>query len=233
MSATCASPPGGPIAATDRPVPYDWATLSPDWPRALVAPLSPAAHGAVAAWDPTRRPLVVARALPSDPADAVRLGLALPGRGRVGLAVREAALAARRPAPLLEDALAVAPAEWRPLLAGVAADLRRAGVPPRVHGSLAWQHLAAEPSRAFLTPSSDVDLLLAPPGWRELEAALALLGGRRGSPRLDGEVLLPGGRAVSWRELASGAARVLVKRAGGGALVPVAEVRRALDPAAP
>lgn len=233
MSASRVAPHGGPVAASDRPVPYDWATLRPGWPHALVAALSPAARAAVAAWDPTRRPLVVARAVPSDPADAVRLGLALPGRGRVGLAVREDAVAARRPAPLLEDALAAAPAEWRPLLAGIAADLRRAGVPPRVHGSLAWQHLAAEASRAFLTPSSDVDLLLAPPGWRELELALALLGARRGSPRLDGEVLLPGGGAVSWRELASGAARVLVKRSAGAALAPVAEVRRALEPAAP
>jgi phosphoribosyl-dephospho-CoA transferase len=67
-----------------------------------------------------------------------------------------------------------------------------------------------------------VDLLVRPRDAAALSRALDLLGSAAtgGPPRLDGEVLLPGGRAVAWRELAGGASSVLVKTGCGAALEP-------------
>jgi phosphoribosyl-dephospho-CoA transferase len=80
-----------------------------------------------------------------------------------------------------------------------------------------WQHLSGIP---YLTPASDVDLLVRPRDAVELRSALALLAasGPAGAPRLDGEVQLPDGRGVAWRELAARPDRVLVKSARGVAL---------------
>ena len=95
-------------------------------------------------------------------------------------------------------------------------------VTPRVFGSLAW---AALTGLDYLGPASDLDLLwpvLPPP---RMAALLAALGGieTRAPMRLDGEVLLPDGSGANWREIQAGAAEILVKRAGGVALLPRAD----------
>ena len=95
-------------------------------------------------------------------------------------------------------------------------------VTPRVFGSLAW---AALTGLDYLGPASDLDLLwpvLPPP---RMAALLAALGGveARAPMRLDGEVLLPDGSGANWREIQAGAAEILVKRAGGVALLPRAD----------
>src|SRR3954447_17708746 len=69
---------------------------------------------------------------------------------------------------------------------------------------------------SFPDRHSDVDLLFAPRGWGAVEELLAALGGLDGfgsadGPRLDGEILLPDGGAVAWRELASRPSKLLVK----------------------
>lgn len=212
----------------DRPEPHDWVLLRSGWRHAVAGPLAPAELAALESWDPARRPLVAARSRPEDARGALRLGLALPGRVRVGVVVQaDVVLERRRPLPL-EVVLPQAMPEWRAPLARLAGDLRGRGTPARVFGSLAWQHVAADPALEYVTPASDVDLLLAPTSWRGLQEALATLSGWRGPPRLDGEALLPGGLAVSWRELASGGERVLAKGPAGAAIVAVSGLRRAL-----
>ena len=122
-------------------------------------------------------------------------------RRRVALLLDPAAIArigpplgaARRPARARARLVARAPPSR-----SIAA--RAGGVLLRVYGSLAWQHLSGLPS---VTAGSDVDLLAEPRSATELRSALELLRAREAdcAPRLDGEVVLAGGRAVAWREL--------------------------------
>jgi phosphoribosyl-dephospho-CoA transferase len=126
----------------------------------------------------------------------------------------------------LAEAVPSAPAAWRGAMQSLGAQAHRAGLEPRVHGSLAWQHLTGEP---HLTPTSDLDLLLAVKDRGQLEAALELLGRweRPAGVAADVELALPAG-GVAWRELASGAAQLLVKGEDFVALRPRAEVIRSL-----
>jgi phosphoribosyl-dephospho-CoA transferase len=209
---------------------HDLAWLGAGWREGLASPLDRADEAAVVRWVSRGLPAVVRRADEGAPPGSLALGLALPpseGRRRVALTVGEGAVA-RRARPLaLSVVLPSTPAAWRAPLAALDAALRAAGAPAAVYGSLAWQHLTAEP---YLREGSDVDLLVQPASAAALERALGLLQafGAPGAPPLDGEVLLGAGRAVSWRELARGPARVLVKWGGGVALRPRPEALGAL-----
>jgi phosphoribosyl-dephospho-CoA transferase len=202
------------------------------WPR-RGAPVEPAAccsaHGAaLAGWIARGLPLVCARqadaTLPvsaaPDSAPRVRLGLTLPGTGerrRVSASAAAHDIARSAPPPLLADLLAdllaeLPPAQRAPLdrLARRATTL---GAPPRVYGTLLWQHLSGE---ACLRPGSDIDLLFDCTPQTDVRALLALLQCGADAPRLDGEVRFADGRAVAWRELAQalsgrGPTRVLAK----------------------
>jgi len=200
--------------------------LARGWEEHIVSIAAEAAP-AVAAWVARGLPLVATRRDPSCPG-AVALGLVRPPGSRVrriAVRVAPAALDRSAPPPRLSDALASAPAAWRAPLRALDLEARDAGLVLRVHGSLAWQHLSGDP---YLSPSSDVDLLVRSRDPAALARALELLGRHgAGPPRLDGELLLPGGRAVAWRELAGGAARILVKTADAVALVPRARVEAA------
>jgi phosphoribosyl-dephospho-CoA transferase len=206
---------------------HEWVRLREDWPRRLLAPLAASDLASLQEWLARGRPLVVARALEGDAPGSVRLGLALPGRRRIAVAVRSSAVCGRIPPPPLEAALAGAPAAAAGWLRELATRLRAADVEPAVYGSLAWQHVAADPALAYVTAESDVDLLLRPWTRASAEAALAILSDAAAAhpvPRLDGELVLPDGAAVAWRELASTAARVLVKTTATARLVARAEV---------
>ena len=201
---------------------HDLVTLAPSWEGALAEPLPPALLARVRAWVARGRPLVAARRDPGWPG-AVALGLALPpaeSLRRIALRVAPAALARVAPPLLLRAAIESAPAAWRAPLLALDAEARSAGLALRAYGSLAWQHLSGEP---YLTERSDVDLLVRPRDAADLRRALALLGSRAAlaAPRLDGEVILPGG-GVAWRELLAGAARLLVKAPAAVALEPAA-----------
>lgn len=84
------------------------------------------------------------------------------------------------------------------------------GLEPCVYGSFAWQALTEE---CYVTPKSDLDLIWRPRSFPQLNALFSALpkwemtSGRRA----DGEIVLPSGDAVCWRELASKAPRILVK----------------------
>lgn len=200
---------------------HDLAWLGPGWRARLLSPLAPADEATVIAWVARGLPAVVRRLDGGAPAEAVALGLALPGPGRrLGLLVEPGAIARRAGPVPLRDALAAAPAPWRAPLAALEAGLAAAGTSAAVFGSLAWQHLVDEP---YLRSGSDVDLLLRPRDPAAPWGALAVLAAHdAGQVRLDGELLVGAGLAVAWRELLRRPRTVLVKSASGAALRPLA-----------
>jgi phosphoribosyl-dephospho-CoA transferase len=87
-------------------------------------------------------------------------------------------------------------------------------VTPRVFGALLWEHATG---LAYLTTQSDLDLL-----WSISDERSAVLLVERllrldaaGPVRLDGELELPDGAAVNWRELANRGGELLVKTMDG------------------
>jgi len=192
---------------------HDLVWLSPGWPRALVLPLAPEALREAERWLARGLPAVASRLDARAGEEAVALGIALPPapeRRRISLSVAPGAVV-RVERPLrLAGALASAPAGFRPKLEALCVDARALGLSLGVYGSLSWQHLSGD---RYLTESSDVDVLLEPRTRAELAGALELFRSRAAldRPRLDGELLLEGGRGVSLRELLANPRRVLVK----------------------
>jgi phosphoribosyl-dephospho-CoA transferase len=200
------------------------------WRAALTGALAEEHSTLLASWFGAGRPAVVTGARTGSVASIVPLGVPLPpsmGRLRIALSLRREAVRAVSPPPRLRTALACAPAAWRPGLASLEARASAAGVTFRTFGSLAWQFLTGLP---YLTERSDVDLLFHPTTRTSLEAGVALLWEWQASHglRADGEIVLPDGRAVAWREWLQPAAEVLAKGRTGVALVPRAELLRTL-----
>jgi phosphoribosyl-dephospho-CoA transferase len=197
----------------DAPARHDWVHLGEGWEGHLCAPLSAENSQEVESWRRRGLPLVVARRQPADSENDLRIGLALSDKRRIGVHVAASSAVAHAGPPTLAAALASAPAGWRPLLGAVVRLGKALEVPICVFGSLAWQHLSG---LRYLRPGSDVDLLFAPRGWGAVEELLTALGSLDGfdsadGPRLDGEILLPDGGAVAWRELAARPSKLLVK----------------------
>lgn len=188
---------------------HGWVRLGEGWAASLRSPLTAAEATEVADWCAAGRPLVIARGWPGDGAGELRLGLATPDKRRIGLHVAVDAVAERwDPLPLAE-AVDAAPEAWRAMLAELVRRAQDVGVTPAVYGSLAWQHRTG---LGYVRPDSDIDLLFAPRERWQLDGLLDLLAAAGdGTPRLDGEILLPDGAAVAWRELAGRPARLLVK----------------------
>ncbi|MGU3667415.1 malonate decarboxylase holo-[acyl-carrier-protein] synthase [Methylobacterium sp. A49B] len=178
-------------------------------------------------WAEAGRPFVVRRRVPGDDAGAVPLGLPLPpadGKRRIGLALPEEALTALSPMSLI-DVAGDAPAAWRPAIRDLVAIGAGHGIVPRSFGGLLWQ---AVTGLTYLTATSDLDLL-----WPCREAVPAgLLTQIRNiadvAPmRIDGEILLPDGFGLHWRELleAPAGGSVLAKSVDALALRPVDPLR--------
>ena len=125
----------------------------------------------------------------------------------------------------LGEVVPSAPRAWRGALIRLEDAFRAIGLPLRVYGSLAWQHIARQ---AYVTERSDVDVLFRPESRGQLDRALAVLRDweRCSGLRADGEALLPDGSGVAWRELLQARSRVLVKCAGS---VELREVTELLD----
>jgi phosphoribosyl-dephospho-CoA transferase len=209
----------------DVPSRHELVWLAPGWRRALAAPLLVEGRGALEAWIAWGRPLVACRR-PSTSPDAVALGLTLPPGEtprRAALLVRRSAVERVEPPLALEQVVPGAPAAWRAPLAALARAARAAGLTLRVYGSLAWQHLSGA---AYVTGGSDADLLVPVRDAAELRRAVELLEPRAAGaePRLDGELLLPGGRAVAWRELLSRPRTILVKSGAAVSLERTADL---------
>ncbi len=162
-------------------------------------------------WAARGRPLIVRRYHPGEDRGLVPLGLPLPpaaGKRRIGLALPAAALGPL-PAPTLAAVRGHAPASWQPVLDALLALGADHGLVPRPFGSLLWQALTGLP---YLSRTSDLDLLWPvedrpPPGFLAGLARIAAA-----APMgIDGEILLPDGAGIHWRELFEGRDAVLAK----------------------
>ncbi|WP_180982375.1 malonate decarboxylase holo-[acyl-carrier-protein] synthase [Methylocella silvestris] len=175
----------------------------------------------VAEWASRGRPLIARRRGAGDPAGAVPAGLPLPpafGKLRLALALAPSSIRRIEPPPSLADCVDFAPEDWREPIAAILQLSGRLGVEARTFGSLAWSQLTG---LTYLGLASDLDLLFILQPETDVEALLHGLEqiDSDSATRLDGEFLrLGSGQAVNWRELAGGAAEVLVKADDGLAL---------------
>ncbi|MBE7249070.1 MAG: malonate decarboxylase holo-[acyl-carrier-protein] synthase [Actinomycetospora chiangmaiensis] len=178
-------------------------------------------------WVEAGRPFVVRRRVPGEDAGAVPLGLPLPpadGKRRIGLALPEKALTTLSPMSL-SDVAGDAPAAWRPAIQDLVAIGAAHGITPRPFGSLLWQ---AVTGLTYLTATSDLDLLWpcrvpVPAGLLPQIRAVA----DAAPMRIDGEILIPDGFGLHWRELleAPAGGSVLAKSLDVLALRPVDPLR--------
>jgi phosphoribosyl-dephospho-CoA transferase len=194
-----------------------------------MAATDPAAAGATRAclvnWAANDRPLVVARQVAAAPG-RVALGLPAParwGRQRIALQVPARDIARQGSFPSPETVLPLLPERAREDWRRLAEALRALGVPAAVYGSYGWQSLTG---LHYLHADSDIDLCLPAADAAQADRIADRLEASSGAalPRIDGELALPGGGAVAWREWrrwrAGGmAGAVLVKRIGGAELV--------------
>lgn len=167
----------------------------------------------VSVWVEDGRPVILRRSHPGEDGGLVPVGLPLPprdGKRRIGLALPPEAVRPRPPV-LLVEALAACPRVWAATLEALAILARRHGLAPRLFGSLLWQSLTGLP---YLSECSDLDLLWpiegpVPPVLLDCLAEIDA----QAPMRLDGEILLPDGGGVNWRELYAAAPgdTVLVK----------------------
>jgi len=159
----------------------------------------------VEGWALRGWPVIVRRRVESDGAAKVPAALPLPpvhGKRRIGFTFSSCADVTPLPPVLLRDAAQIAPVAWRSLISALTDLGESVGAPPRVFGALLWQHATGLP---YLTDASDLDLLWSP---SDAAAAASLLAGLRrldsdGPVRLDGELELPDGGGVNWREISS------------------------------
>lgn len=183
--------------------------------------LPPVQQDQVRRWLAQGRPFV--RRRPSVlPETGLSLGMPLPpqlGRERIGITASQGLVRSVAPPPRLAEVISAAPAAWRAPLAKLAARLELLQTPARLYGSLAWQYLTG---MEYLTASSDIDLLLPVNTQQQLKGVLAALVDweQETGLRADGELMLPTGEAVAWRELVREPSQVLVKSLAGAALLP-------------
>jgi phosphoribosyl-dephospho-CoA transferase len=164
----------------------------------------------VADWTRLERPV-------NDSADGVPAALALPptyGKRRLAFSLASGTGVVVSPPVLLREAAQAAPLAWHPTIGALLELGDVSGTTPRVFGALLWQHATGLP---YLSEGSDLDLLWSVSDER---TATALVKGlhrldRAGPVRLDGELALPDGAAVNWREFEQGRADLLVKTMDG------------------
>ncbi len=171
-------------------------------------------------WARLSWPVIVRRRMTGDAADDVPAALPLPpshGKRRIAFSFPPTAEVTALPPVLLRDAALAAPAAWQPAIAALVEFGARAGMAPCVFGALLWEHVTG---LSYLSAGSDLDLLWQVPD----EAAAGLLTrallhlDALGPARLDGELVLPDGAGVNWRELAqagSPATKILAKTMDG------------------
>lgn len=153
---------------------------------------------------------------------ACALAVALPlaaDRVRIGFAVDARVVVRIAPPLTLVETIASAPGDWRGPLTELHDRASRIGTTFHVYGSLAWQAISDE---ACVRSDSDVDLLWTAASADDVDRVLNLLAGweAAGPLRADGELLLPDGDAIAWRELTRPADRVLVKHQDRVSLQP-------------
>lgn len=212
------------------------------WAR-VRAGAPPDAIDALDLWRDGGWPAVVRRAEAELPPGEVAIGFALPPRRaaaaknkqaaklRVGCRVEVCDVTRRTRALPLVGALDAAPEAWRAGLAALEREAADAGIGLSVYGSVALEALTGQ---RYITPASDIDLLLRPSSRAQLTAGLDLLARHAATLPLDGEVVFADGRAVAWQELRTAfdsapGTRVLAKGLERIALVAPEELMATLE----
>ncbi|MCJ2012379.1 malonate decarboxylase holo-[acyl-carrier-protein] synthase [Methylobacterium sp. J-076] len=207
----------------DEPVRHDLVAADPAaWADLLRARADLDGVPHLAGWAEAARPLIVRRRVPGEGDACVPLGLPLPpadGKRRIGLALPPDALRPVPP-PTLAGTAHHAPAAWAPAIDALLALGNAHRLVPRPFGALLWQ---AVTGLTYLAATSDLDLLWPGPAPRTLLDGLAAIDADA-PMRLDGEILLPDGGGVQWRELreAPMGGSVLVKYLDRVAMRPAA-----------
>jgi phosphoribosyl-dephospho-CoA transferase len=174
-------------------------------------------------WAALSRPLVVRRATPDDPRDAICAGIPLPpshDKKRIAITLTREAISSVEPPLPLASCRATASASWLPTIDALLDFGRRIGIPPRVFGSFAWSALTG---LDYVSAGSDLDLLWAVTPETDFGALLTGLARIEANApgRLDGELVrIETNVAANWRELHAGADQILVKTIAGVALRP-------------
>lgn len=167
------------------------------------ADLPSSAHAALDAWQQADWPLITRRADPDTAADRVCLGLAPPpdprhgGKTRIALQAHQNDLTKVIPPLPLAAVIDCAPQRWQGALRVLEAQARSQQVTLRVYGSLALQTLTRQ---AYVSETSDIDLLLPADSAGSLQRGLALIERHAEHLPLDGEIVFPSGQAVAWKE---------------------------------
>lgn len=190
------------------------------WRRLVESRDDLAAEPVVADWVDRGWPLISRRPGVGE-SEGLALGLPLPpslGKHRIAVVLQPDGVTTTRPPPLLDEAWTAAPPSWAETIERLSALAASHAGPARVFGSLAWQWITGLP---YLTLDSDLDVLLScasvgdidgqATGIAEIEATAPM--------RIDGELVRPDGSAVNWREVHARCDELLVKHAGGVALV--------------
>ncbi len=228
---------GAPLAATPR----HRHTLLKVEPRAWSEVVARHPFGnlpILRSWADRSWPVIVRRAAPEDVDGAIAVGVPLPpseGKLRIALSLPPAAVIGQQSLPSLADVAAVAPPSWHAAFEGLWELGARFGVAPACYGSLCWEFLTG---LHYVTPSSDLDVLWPATADTDLcllLEAIAEIEGTFGGLRVDGEVVLSGGRAVNWRELyktlgPGGPKHAVVKTIDGACLMPASALLKAGSP---
>ncbi|MBO9535336.1 malonate decarboxylase holo-[acyl-carrier-protein] synthase [Herbaspirillum sp.] len=176
------------------------------WQRARERAADARQREAMEHWRRNRWPVVVRRADADAAPGEICAGIALPpdaqgNKPRIALRLQASEVAASRAPFLLRDIaaarLASLPPAWHAPMAQLQQDMARAGIALAVFGSLAWQVATGQP---YLRGSSDIDLLFEPASREQLAQGVRLLAYHAMFLPLDGEIVFPGGAAVSWKE---------------------------------
>ena len=174
--------------------------LSEDGWRDVLRAAQPEHRAALKLWQDQDWPAVVRRLDVGAQPDEVCLGLPLPPdedtgeKIRIALRVRAAHIDRTSRAVELQAAIRSS-GPWREALTAMERDARTMDL--RVYGSLAMQSLTG---LLYLSPASDIDILFHPRSRCQLVEGLAHLSRHAAHLPLDGEIVFPGGQAVSWKE---------------------------------
>jgi phosphoribosyl-dephospho-CoA transferase len=207
------------------------------WAQALTCAPSQAT-AVLQAWRRAGWPAIVRRADAGQAADQLSVGFAFPPHAdgtklRVAGRIDCGEVEKHMPPLTLAGALDGVPVRWQPALASLEQEACALGLALSVYGSVALQALTGQP---YLKEQSDIDLLLKPVERAQLLRVLDLLDSYASVLPLDGEVVFPDGRAVAWKELASGldggtGGRVLAKEMGRVSLAKVDDLLATMEEA--
>lgn len=185
-------------------------------------------------WRMQDWPLIVRRTDADAAPDQICLGLPLPPDEDTGekirIALRAHAGHVRKMTPALDLAVVQRGAEssWRASLTALAREAAEMRL--RVYGSMAMQTITELP---YLSATSDVDILFHPISRTQLEDGVSILSRHEALLPLDGEIVFPGGAAVSWKEwrmAIANQAKVMVKELHAVRLADTGSLLALLEP---